>query len=164
MKNLILILFIAFAYFIFPAKAAACSCLLKTSPAGVSEAEKSKLMAQEIKLDFDKTNIVFSGEVIEIVSKGETETTPADHFEIRLKVQRIWKGINSTEEIKIATPSSCLRYNFEVGKSFLVYASDDRKTNLLWTNMCAGTLPLESATATDVLKIIGKGKRVKPKK
>lgn len=85
--------------------------------------------------DFDEASAVFTGEVIYL-----------DTFEVRFKVEKIWKG-DAVAELAMSTGtrdkgdgtismSSC-DYRFAVGESYLVYASGSGKE--MQAYQCSGT-------------------------
>lgn len=77
-----------------------------------------------------------------------------------LKVERTWKEVES-EQVTVFTPAGdhACGYNFEVGQSYLVYASSTNDGEL-WTNHCTRTQRIAADIDND-LKFLGKGKRPK---
>jgi len=99
---------------------------------------------------YDRATAVFIGEVIEI---GDKEPGDVFHFrKVKIKVEKWWKGGNSKEITILDTESTCSP-RFEKGKKWLVYAIGKSLT----TNVCDGTLNLESAE--EHLKVLGEGKK-----
>jgi hypothetical protein len=158
MKNLLLILFIAFTYFVIPEQAFGCSTLLRVIPASMSDEELKKLGEEDLKNRFNKADTVFIGEVTAFVDKEERDR----YFtEINFKLQITWKGAN-TKELKVLTPLGCAHFNFKVGKSYLIFAGNNNQTlSELWTTAFDGNMNAEDAA--DVLEIIGKGENITSK-
>lgn len=81
--------------------------------------------------DFQKAAAVFTGRVLSVQRK--------DNFVmVKLAVQKYWKG-KVSNEIKITTAkdSAACGFNFEVGKDYLVYATDNN--GKLSTGLCSRT-------------------------
>jgi hypothetical protein len=100
----------------------------------------------------DTSKAVFSGEALSI--------TPRDGlFEVRFKVKRAWKNVNSPEIIVLtAIEDSHCGFKFTAGREYLVYADGSTGGNLS-TSHCTRTAPLENAG--EDLKVLGKGKKVR---
>lgn len=94
---------------------------------------------------------VFSGEVLEIVSKP-------DYRNVTFRVKEFWKGYLSTKFTVATDPttSSC-SIDFEKGKSYLVFAS--QWNGRPHTSACSRNREPQKADAE--LKILGKGKAPK---
>jgi hypothetical protein len=96
-------------------------------------------------------NAVFSGTVLEITKQ------PQDFYvSVRLLVENSWKG-NIPKEVTITTGlggGDC-GYQFEVGKSYLIYANGSNE-NKLSTNICHRTKNLSESIQD--LQILGKVK------
>lgn len=83
--------------------------------------------------DFQKAAAVFTGRVLDVQRKDDSNTVT-----IKIAVQKYWKG-KISKEVKITTAkdSAMCGFNFEVGKDYLVYASEtDGK---LSTTICSRT-------------------------
>jgi hypothetical protein len=78
---------------------------------------------------------------------------------VKIEVKEIWKGILS-KKVNIATPehSGMCGVSFEIGKSYLVFASHSTEGNLS-TGLCLNNKELEKAA--EELEILGKGKKPK---
>jgi hypothetical protein len=144
MKKILFVSSILFLFLLVSAeKTFACSCMASTKP-----------LKTQVKEAFDNSAAVFTGEVIEIVSKGEFELT------VKIKVEKSWKA-NLPKEIFLTTAkqSAMCGYGFEDGKKYIVYA--DGSVNALTANNCSRTT-LES-DKTDI-KYLNKLKGLKNKK
>ena len=98
---------------------------------------------------------VFVGEVL-AVSKDAAKQTMAINF----KVERYWKGVTYPEVLVVSSlpgPGSCGLWA-EVGDKYLVYASRKKQ---LHTSACTS---LRLKDAADDLKMLGKGKVLKPRR
>jgi hypothetical protein len=72
---------------------------------------------------------------------------------IKFRIEKTWKGSHQSEITLLSDYwlGTCVGFNFEVGKKYLVYAS--RKQNLLFTySECAPSLPLANAS-TNIEKL-----------
>lgn len=120
----------------------ACSCVLP----------KSNSLSKLVKEAYKKSNVVFTGEVIEV------KTKPNTYFvEVKFKVFDSWK-IGLPEEITIITGQGggdC-GYNFELNRQYLVYAYENSK--VLQTNICSRTNVLNSNKDLLVLNKFKKSK------
>lgn len=103
-----------------------------------------------------KAKAVFIGEVIEI---GENDKSTDFPVTMKLKIEWRWKGAKETSITVVTTDDYCYGIHTSEGEKFLIYAYKT-KEGQLETNLCV-SMPLESAT--DDLKIIGKGKEPKLK-
>jgi Tissue inhibitor of metalloproteinase len=83
--------------------------------------------------DFQKATTVFTGKVLSVQRKEGAPTVT-----VKLAVQRYWKGKVSNEiKITTASNSAACGFNFEVGKDYLVYATDNN--GKLSTGLCSRT-------------------------
>jgi len=142
MNKIILSTLGIFAFLIFTnIDAYACSCVLRGN-------EPLKQQVNRAKKD---SSAVFSGKVLEVIKKPE-------NFQVvvKLRVENLWKG-NLSKEVTVLTgsDSALCGYQFEVGQSYLIYASG-ADVNNLQTNICTRTANLSAAKAD--IKILGKGK------
>ena len=96
---------------------------------------------------------MFSGEII-----GINKIPKSLDVLIKIKVEESWKGILS-EEITIKTDLSSCGYRFEIGMSYLIFASGSDK-DILTTGECSFNRKLFKAA--EELKILGKGKIPQP--
>jgi hypothetical protein len=98
------------------------------------------------------SNAVFSGEVIEINKIFRERHTSI----VKIKVKEFWKGQMSKEvTINTRSSSAACGYEFEVGKSYLIFAKSSDDGNLT-TGLC---LTNEIEKAEEDLKMLGKGKK-----
>lgn len=123
MKKYLLLL--AFVFIFFSAeKVFACSCLAR---------DESNLVGQTVSENFRQATAIFTGRVLQVNRKNNQPNVT-----VKLAVQKRWKG-KISNEIKIVTAadSAACGFNFEVGKTYLVYASEtDGK---LSTDICSRT-------------------------
>lgn len=124
----------------------------------------------------DGATVVFAGKVVgfeyrkgipnEYMDSREKESGRHIDYETRVvkfQVERRWKGEVTTEIILATdvtqnsdgttTNSSC-DYKYKQGENYLVYASG--KENVLRTNYCSRTMPLDKAG--EDLNVLGEGK------
>lgn len=124
-----------------PDSASACSCLRSTPEE-----------------HFARANAVFSGKVIEVDGKQNTQIPLPDSFlnrQIKFEVSRVWKGNVEKQEVVLTSDSSAsCGYSFEKGKEYLVYASE--QDGKLQTGLCSGTNLLSQAQEN--LETLGQGK------
>lgn len=142
MNKITFYLFGIFAFLLFTnTEVSACSCL----PFG----EES--VAQQVNQAKNDARVVFSGRVLEVIRKPESSSVV-----VKLRTEKSWKG-NVSKRISISTgaDSALCGFNFEVGKSYLIYAQGADANNLQ-TNICTRTAGLANAKAD--LKALGKGK------
>jgi hypothetical protein len=148
MKKIVFSLFLVFGLLVLTQiNVLACSCDLpipKLSP------------KQQINKARKNANAVFSGRVLEITKQPQNF-----YVSVRLLIKDSWKG-NSPKEITITTGigNGDCGYPFEVGESYLIYASGDE--NRLSTHICQRTKNL-SDSAQD-LQVLGKVKVYKKDK
>ncbi len=142
MNKIILSTLGIFAFLIFTnIDAYACSCF----PRG------DEPLKQQVNKAKNDSQTVFSGKVLEVIRKpGNFQVI------VKLRVENLWKG-NVSRQITVLTgaDSALCGYNFEVGKSYLIYASG-ADVNNLQTNICTRTANLSEAKAD--IKILGKSK------
>jgi hypothetical protein len=128
-----------FAFLVFTnTETYACSCIQRDEPLikQVSRAKKD-------------SNAIFSGKVIKVTPNPEKHEVV-----VKFRAEKSWKG-NVSRQMTISTGenSALCGYNFEVGKSYLIYASGaDAKT--LQTNLCTRTAELRAAKSD--LKLLGR--------
>ena len=139
-----LILFSSFLFLQLASNVAfACSC----SPSLFGETE-----TQRIEAAYEKAQAVFSGKVLKI-----KKSKSFNELQVTFRVSETWKGA-TTERIVVTTESLCCSgcpYNFNVGKTYLVYAYT-WEGSALGTNQCTRTKKMSEAERD--LKVLGKGK------
>lgn len=99
-------------------------------------------------VDFDsavkKADAVFLGKVVSI-----DPATPSQAYAISsFQVEKSWKGVRG-HKAHIKSGLSMCSYNFTVGKTYLVYSSEQAPT---YTNGCSRTR-LESDAQEDMVKL-----------
>lgn len=144
-KRLILpFLILSIALFLWkPTDAAACSCIMPPPPDQA----------------LNEANAVFSGEVIEITDNRNLIN--GNGRTVIFKVDENWKGIENGEvAITTGNNEADCGFPFEVGQSYLVYASKNGMydSNSLSTTICNRTVQL--ANANEDLNVLGKGEKI----
>ncbi|HEX8637157.1 MAG TPA: hypothetical protein VF692_03765 [Pyrinomonadaceae bacterium] len=142
MKKIAFYLFGIFAFLLFTnADVSACSCL----------AQGEEPLAQQVSRAKNDASVVFTGKVLEIVKK-----TGSSSVIVKFRAEKSWKG-NVSRRISLSTgaDSALCGFNFEVGKSYLIYAQGANAKDLQ-TNICTRTAALANAKAD--LKALGKGR------
>lgn len=110
--------------------ALACSCELP--PQKVSD---RKLAKQAKK----KSSAVFSGEVLEVVTKSDFVNVA------KIRIKSKWKGVKDTEAyVSTGRGGGDCGFPFEVGRSYLIYATT-AADGTLTTNICDRTKLLSEA-------------------
>lgn len=125
-------------------------CTCQRNILGIEKSEKNQVREARKYAD-----VVFSGIVTEIIVDEKART-----FEARFKVLESWKGVEA-KTISLFGGSECCfcEYMFEVGESYLLYASARvGYKNKLGTTICSRTKPLSKAEID--LKYLGKKKKV----
>lgn len=118
----------------------ACSC---TEPPPPAEA-------------FEDADVVFSGKAVEIKKETSNQVSSASPMPVKFDVQRVWKGTaEKTITISTALSSASCGYEFEYGKTYLVYAYGDES---LQTGLCTRTQLF--ADAYEDLRALGAGKTI----
>jgi hypothetical protein len=142
MKKFTFYLFAVFALMLFTnVETRACSCL----PFGDESVAKQVARAK------NDARVVFSGRVLEVIRNPEKH-----QITVKIKAEKSWKGtVPRRVTITTASDSALCGYNFEVGKSYLIYAQGADAKNLQ-TNLCTRTAGIADAKAD--LRALGKGK------
>lgn len=141
MKKITFYLFGIFAFLLFTnAEASACSCL----PFG------DESITQQVRRAKNDARVVFTGKVLGVVRKPGNSSVI-----VKFRADKSWKG-NVSRRISISTgaDSALCGFNFEIGKSYLIYAQGADAKNLQ-TNICTRTAALTNAKAD--LKALGRG-------
>ena len=142
MKRLILLPFLFLTNSLVPAKAYPCSCKISGDGSPRSTMRHAKA--------------VFVGEVLELTEATKEQTENGFGCAVaRMKVERFWKGVKSSEIIVSTEIGRVCGPGLEVGQKYLVYAFG-RSLSLI----CTPTRKLEYAEKD--LKALGPGKEVKP--
>ena len=119
-------------------EARACTCELPLA---------NLTLTQQVKKAKKQSQAVFVGKVMQVRSEGYGVS-------VKFRVENVWKG-KLSREVTIFTGQGggdC-GYRFEVGESYLVYASGSHER--LSTNICQRTAP---RSADGDMKVLGKGK------
>jgi hypothetical protein len=105
-----------------------------------------------------KAKAVFVGEALEIGSNDKSADFPVT---IRFKVERYWKGAKQENITVVTTPLACCTcaLGATVGVKYLIYAFETEEGELE-TSLCTS---IAYERAVDELKVLGKGKKLKPK-
>ncbi|HWN11148.1 MAG TPA: hypothetical protein VNO50_18055 [Pyrinomonadaceae bacterium] len=122
-------------------EARACTCALPLP---------NLTLKQQVKKAQKQSRAVFVGKVMQVVQNPD-----ASGVSVKFLVEKSWKG-RLTREVTISTGlggGDC-GYRFEVGESYLVYASGANK--LLSTSICQRTAP---RSENGDMKHLGKGRR-----
>ena len=142
MKKITFYLFGIFAFTLFSNNEVfACSCLPFDDESVTQQVNRAKKDA----------SVVFSGKVLEVVRKPGSSS-----IVVKFRAEKAWKG-NVSKRISLSTgaDSALCGFNFEVGKSYLIYAQGTDANNLQ-TNICTRTAGLTNAKAD--LKALGRGR------
>lgn len=92
-------------------------------------------------------DLVFSGTVTRVVDprEGERYQSGGDPIAYTFRIDTLWKGsFQDTVVVYSAREGATCGFVFHPGEEYLVLATDRR--GALWTGLCTGTKPLESAT------------------
>jgi len=133
MKSILLVLALPFILISSAVSVSACWC---RKEAITTEKEFRRAIAKEVA----KSSVVFLGEIIE-----------QKRSQIRIKVERVWKGKIGPEIIltthnwsdgDVGSIDSCT-YDFTAGRRYLIYAEKSRGE--LVTSQCSRTQPADKA-------------------
>ena len=142
-KNLLVLLSIATLMILSSNEAIACSCFRSSKP-----------LAKQVKEAKDKSDVVFTGKVLEVTRNPEGGTN------VKLEIISYWKG-NLSKEITVLTGNDTADCGvpFEVEKTYLVYAdynSSYSSRERLETTICHRTNSLVNARKD--IDVLGKRK------
>ena len=141
MKKITFYIFGFLAFLIFTnTEVHACSCI-----------QRDETLTQQVRKAKTDARAIFSGKVLEVVRKPENHEVV-----VKFRVDKSWKG-NVSKQMTITTgaDSAMCGYNFEVGKSYLIYAQGS-DTSSLQTNICTRTAQYAAAKAD--IKVLGRAK------
>lgn len=133
MKNFlrIFVLFLVLPLSFSVPKAQACSCIIPGTP-------------QE---ELEASSAVFAGKVL-------SKTGAGYGYRVTFEVSEAWKGVEYSEvDVETGFGGGDCGVNFEIGKSYLVYA--DASEGVLSANSCGRTTLLSMADAD--LQVLGEG-------
>jgi len=144
MKKIILAAFaLTFFSLLSAGNVSACSCIF------LPEIES---LDSVVKRAYKNSSAVFVGEVVEIVQKPDVF-----FVQVKFVVEQKWNdGIKKTVTITTGKGGGDCGYPFEIGKKYLVYASNSKNT--LQTNICTKTALAENNKDIAVLNKIKKRK------
>ena len=129
-------------------EAYACSCVVPDSP------EK----------ELQRHDAVFSGNVISMEELHPTEPLyfSGDPVVVTFEIDKIWKGLNSSDSITVHTAQSSAScgYGFETNQKYIVYASYDDEKEQLEVSLCSRTSLLSDAS--EDLEELGTGMSIDP--
>ena len=121
------------------------------------------VQSKNLKSEFDGTEIVISGKVVEI------EILEENHLmKVEFLTERIYKGADIQEKIVIYTPKStaaCGYLEFEIGKNFIVFLSqkklpphtfktDSGKEKFFWTTHCTRTSQYSESLNSELCELL----------
>jgi hypothetical protein len=120
MKKFIFLIVLTVSFMLGASNVLACSCIV----------DMKQSTNKKIKVSYKESTVVFSGEV--------TEITRQSGLAVKFKVYGFWKGqIGDEVIVRTAEDSGMCGFAFQVGKRYLVYASDTG--NSLHTTICSRT-------------------------
>ena len=124
-----------------PIQSSACSCV---QPGSVQE-------------ELERTDVVFSGEVIDIFDENEKKEiiSSADVVQYVFEVKEIWKGTEQSQVlVSSARDSASCGFEFELNMKYLVFAQLEEDATIS-TGLCTMTESLESSASQ--LESLGEG-------
>lgn len=140
MKKFLIITSFLFVMF-YAEKTYACSCI---------PADPEKTLEQQVGEAYKNSSAVFSAKVLSI-----SENSAKYSKIVKLKLTKSWKGkLSKSFTITTAMDSAMCGYNFEIGKTYLIYAYGKNAKNLS-TNLCSRTAQIavtKDVAALDKLK------------
>ncbi len=144
-KFLYISLALAAFLLIAPERSFACSCIMLDEP-----------LNKQIESAFTEANAVFSGEVVEVRESADDSYS----VEVTFKTAKTWKG-DALKTITISTGqnSAMCGFNFEVGKTYLVYAHGE--AGKLSTTICTRTAEFKTSGDVKQLNKLKKKKKAK---
>jgi hypothetical protein len=149
MKNFILIIIFVL---ISITETIACSCI-----------EENISLGKKVKIEFKRSDLVFTGKVIDIIDNETGETTFSGYPLIYIfEVVQTFKGKSETKIIEVVSardPESC-GYKFNLGETYLVYSinsdfynSYTRNNSDFITSLCDRNNPLATTEKREIRKL-----------
>lgn len=130
----------------------ACSCVSKKISFG-----------KKVKIEFQRSDLVFTGKVIDIIDNETGETTFSGYPIIYIfEVVQTFKGKGETKIIEVvsARASASCGYKFNVGETYLVYSiksdfynSYTRNNSDFITSLCDRNKPLATTEKREIRKL-----------
>jgi hypothetical protein len=141
MKKFLIIASFLFVIF-YAEKTYACSCLAP---------DPNQSLEQQVTEAYENSTAVFSAKVLSI-SENSAEYSKT----IKLKLTKSWKGkFGKSITVTTAMDSAMCGYNFEIGKTYLIYANGKDVKNLS-AGLCSRTAQLK---ANEDVKVLHKLKK-----
>lgn len=142
-KYLFLAVMAAAFLMVTPERAFACSCLVTDEP-----------LKEQIENAFTEASAVFSGAVVAVKRSADDSYS----VDVTFKTKKTWKG-RSLKTVTISTgqDSAMCGFNFEVGKTYLVYAHGGSEK--LSTTICTRTAELKASDDEKQLNKLKKKKK-----
>lgn len=124
MKKFLIITSFLFLTF-YAEKTYACSCLAP---------DPNKSLQEQVGEAYKNSSAVFSAKVLSV-----SETSQGENKKVKLRLTKTWKGkLSKSITITTAMDSAMCGYNFEAGKTYLIYAYG-KNSKSLSTNICSRT-------------------------
>ncbi|MBG42355.1 MAG: hypothetical protein CL530_00115 [Aequorivita sp.] len=149
MKNSILIIILSL---ISITQALACSCV-----------EENISLGRKVKAEFQSSDLVFTGKVIDIIDNETGETTFSGYPLIYIfEVVQTFKGKSETKIIEVvsARESASCGYKFNLGETYLVYSinsdfynSYTRNNSDFITSLCDRNKPFATTEKREIRKL-----------
>ena len=122
-----------------PERAHACSCMMIEQPEA-----------------FEQSASVFEGHVTRVEAPADPHG--AGQIRVTLDVVRTWKGADAEQvEVVTASNSAACGYNFEQGKSYLVYTNAGEAGGPENVSLCSRTAPMDVDSAAADIAAMGEG-------
>ena len=156
LTNLIAFVFVGAIFFCAATQTFACMCPYidkSFSKDGVKQAQARATVvftAEVVSIDFVKTK---DSILTSLPLGGFLVTLPEGKYEVTFRVSKVWKG-SETTQIKMVTNTSMCDFNFEKGKTYLVYASGE--VNALSATICSRTAVVEGKNLQKEIKALNK--------
>lgn len=80
-----------------------------------------------VEAEYENSSAIFSGKVIQLIDENKNKKliSTGDQITVILEVQEVWKGVNESQIMlhTVRSSASC-GYEFEIGKEYLIYATE----------------------------------------
>ena len=127
-------------------------------PADACDCVRLKPLSQAVRIE---APFIFSGTVVEIVERNEHTTRTYDggaqssvrplDRQVVFRVESAWRGV-ARDRVSVAVEVSDCMFPFEIGKTYLVFASKDARGRPT-TNICSRTTTLDGAA--EITRVLG---------